>query len=1504
MGDVNSRAPTHTFDPDASPQEKAAAAGKARDQLKSIVPRDNDAKTNGGEKEVPIDIGAPAVLPTITISDSDADEAPQLKVDGQAPPPDTDDDQTTPEAPGAIPQAKAPEIPDWYVVGWRQHAGLDKPASAEETTSADEEIDRRVLELFLTEQFYGEWWHNAGIIIFAVLLTHFLTRFHLGIGWIIIVLAFCATYYSTSLKRFHRRARDDIQRELVKTQLLKNNPDQLDVGKKPEVYESAEWLNHFLSRFWLIYEPVLSTTIISSVDQVLSSNCPPFLDKFTLGTKAPRIDRVWTFERTDDDIVMMDWALNFTPNEVGDLTQKQLATKVNPKIVLSVRVGKGLATAGMPILLEDITFSGRIRVRMKLMSNFPHVQIVDLSFMEKPVIDYVLKPIGGETFGFDVAGIPGLSSFIREMTHATMSPMMYHPNVFTLNLEQLLSGEALDAAVGVVQIVIHSARGIKGTKIGGGTPDPYVAVSIEGRVELAYTRYKHNTYNPTWMETKFILINNLSENIVFNLYDYNDHRKDSLLGSANFALAQLLDDATHDNVVSPLLIDGKERGELRYDISYYPVLKKEEGQDDIPDTAVGIVRLTIHQAKDLDASKSLSGDLNPLAKVFLGSNPRQPIHTTKHFKHTNSPVWESSHEFLCANKAGSVITIKVIDDRDFLKDPVIGYMSVRLEDLLHFKTEAGKDWFPLSNCKSGKIRVSAEWKPVDMAGSLHGANDYKKPIGVVRVWLDRATDVKNVEAALGGKSDPYVRVQVANVTKGRTEVVNNNLNPVWDQIVYVPVHSLKESLLLECMDYQHLTRDRSLGSVELNVSDLAVEDKENASYPYKSTGVRNAQDPIRMDKGNVFKGQLHYTAEFVPALNLRGVKFKDSEDGGLSNIAFGRGAGGVAGSAGVNASTHSDETGSVVQWKGDGASVSSFSSSDDEAQAVPEGITIKRHGHKKNAKSTDTTHSTKTTASTAAESTHTAETSGTNGTNGTNGNAKEEEESGVQMSTEELVGQQSGVLVVNVVSGNLHKKARLELLLDDGYWPCFSTQRAQSRKAQWEYVGEGFIKELDFGQVWLRLNEATEGEKDDIIAEWKGDAKSFLKSTLEGPQSFSLMDQDEKNTSTVVVESRYVPVPVKLEPRESINNQGVLRVTLLDGRDLRAADRSGKSDPYVVFVLNGQRVHKSETVKKTLNPDWNEDFTVSVPSRVHAEFYCEVYDWDQVGRPDPLGNTDLINLAEIEPFQASELTLPLALEKQGQKGRIRLRLLFQPEIIVKSRQKTSTFSSAGRAMTQIGGLPVQAGKGVFHGVTKHVFRRGDKEEVVEVDEVPSGQASQPVAPESFPINAHERAGSGGNDPGTLRVTVIDGKDLSQGDVKPYAVLRVGDKESKTKHAGKTSQPEWNESFTFAASQLTPKMYVWVHDHKTLRKDELLGDGEVDLWRHLNPDQISAAEVTVELHNGNGLVRLRVEYDPSAKFGRQSSISSGSGERMDRTMSISSPSRFSLRGRRPGQEHDD
>jgi Ca2+-dependent lipid-binding protein len=165
---------------------------------------------------------------------------------------------------------------------------------------------------------------------------------------------------------------------------------------------------------------------------------------------------------------------------------------------------------------------------------------------------------------------------------------------------------------------------------------------------------------------------------------------------------------------------------------------------------VGIVRFTIHQAKDLDFAKVHTADLNAFAKVFLG-NASAPIHTTSTAKHTPQPIWESSTEFLCTDRGSSVITVNVVDGRGFAKGSILGYLTVRLRDLLEARKDVDRDWWPLNGCKSGRVRLTTEWKPLDMAGSLHGADQYVPPIGAVRLWLKNATDVKNVEATLGGK---------------------------------------------------------------------------------------------------------------------------------------------------------------------------------------------------------------------------------------------------------------------------------------------------------------------------------------------------------------------------------------------------------------------------------------------------------------------------------------------------------------------------------------------------------------------------------------------------------------------------------------------------------------------------------------------------------------------------------------------------------------------------------
>lgn len=110
----------------------------------------------------------------------------------------------------------------------------------------------------------------------------------------------------------------------------------------------------------------------------------------------------------------MDWTVTFRPEDTTDMSKTRIAKRVSPKVVLTIRLGKGMVGAGIPVLVEDMSFKGEMRVKLKFMSNFPHVKIVDACFMQKPQFDYVLKPIGGETFGFDVTNVSTLISELLE----------------------------------------------------------------------------------------------------------------------------------------------------------------------------------------------------------------------------------------------------------------------------------------------------------------------------------------------------------------------------------------------------------------------------------------------------------------------------------------------------------------------------------------------------------------------------------------------------------------------------------------------------------------------------------------------------------------------------------------------------------------------------------------------------------------------------------------------------------------------------------------------------------------------------------------------------------------------------------------------------------------------------------------------------------------------------------------------------------------------------------
>ncbi|KAG6619404.1 putative C2 domain-containing protein [Phytophthora cinnamomi] len=124
-----------------------------------------------------------------------------------------------------------------------------------------------------------------------------------------------------------------------------------------------------------------------------------------------------------------------------------------------------------------------------------------------------------------------------------------------------------------------------------------------------------------------------------------------------------------------------------------------------------------------------------------------------------------------------------------------------------------------------------------------------------------------------------------------------------------------------------------------------------------------------------------------------------------------------------------------------------------------------------------------------------------------------------------------------------------------------------------------------------------------------------------------------------------------------------LHVTLRSAADLPSSDFSlvgGKSDPYVVFKLNGAK-HRSACLKNTLNPVWDppERFVFEVPDAASAVLNVEVFDHDSLN-PDDLLGTLVVPVAkfadEMDVATLENYPLSVASEFDGQKRSSTLQL--------------------------------------------------------------------------------------------------------------------------------------------------------------------------------------------------------------------------------------------------------
>eukprot|EP00490_Sorites_sp_Unknown_P019514 CAMPEP_0114661198 /NCGR_PEP_ID=MMETSP0191-20121206/21893_1 /TAXON_ID=126664 /ORGANISM="Sorites sp." /LENGTH=177 /DNA_ID=CAMNT_0001892751 /DNA_START=35 /DNA_END=569 /DNA_ORIENTATION=+ len=104
---------------------------------------------------------------------------------------------------------------------------------------------------------------------------------------------------------------------------------------------------------------------------------------------------------------------------------------------------------------------------------------------------------------------------------------------------------------------------------------------------------------------------------------------------------------------------------------------------------------------------------------------------------------------------------------------------------------------------------------------------------------------------------------------------------------------------------------------------------------------------------------------------------------------------------------------------------------------------------------------------------------------------------------------------------------------------------------------------------------------------------------------------DDAGGVTVVTE------PIVVEP--TFSDKGILLIKLIKAVDVPQADagivkRDTKCDPYVKIYGNEQEL-KSKTIKKTCNPEFNEEL---IPLQVlpNKRVKFEIWDWDKMTKDD------------------------------------------------------------------------------------------------------------------------------------------------------------------------------------------------------------------------------------------------------------------------------------------------
>lgn len=161
----------------------------------------------------------------------------------------------------------------------------------------------------------------------------------------------------------------------------------------------------------------------------------------------------------------------------------------------------------------------------------------------------------------------------------------------------------------------------------------------------------------------------------------------------------------------------------------------------------------------------------------------------------------------------------------------------------------------------GEVGLSCNWNSVKISG-VAGAIGYSEPIGVLRVYIERANDLRNLEKL--GVIDPYVRILVNGIQRGRTLAMSSATNPTYYEAICLPISSVNQRITIEAMDVERHTQDRTLGSFQLRLNEVI--DYNAKGDPIETRGDLTEGKLVHKRKGA--KGSVTYSFSFYPILQV------------------------------------------------------------------------------------------------------------------------------------------------------------------------------------------------------------------------------------------------------------------------------------------------------------------------------------------------------------------------------------------------------------------------------------------------------------------------------------------------------------------------------------------------------------------------------------------------------------------------------------------------------------